>query len=264
MDCTNVDILKFKEVYRCKSVKFRSKETCNSVVRIVHKEDNYSYEHNQQGHSCNQASESSRSNQLLPQKLIDEIRTLYIGRVQKPKRVLASIRNLKKSSMPNLYHLEPSIRQIKYQLQKLRQEFFGEGEVSLSQLEKFLSDHSEIPEEDDEGFVIGYKIRYSQDQSDSDSTEENETRHQNNHFWMMFSTKRLLNLASRVELICADTTFKFVWLGFPVILIGTVDLKKQFHPLAFGMTSSENSQTFFEVFDVSNTFPNLTFLFPNL
>jgi hypothetical protein len=189
----------------------------------------------------------------MPKPLIDEIRILFIGHVRKPKQVLASLRALKSTSKPNIYIEEPALRQIKYQISKLRAEFFGKGEISLSVLEKSLEEKIALPESDDEVFVMGYKVTYSDSDLDSDSENSSDDikNPRERHFWFTFTTKRLVKLASSVDLICADTTFKFTWLGFPAILIGTVDLKKQFHPIAFGFCSKENSNVFAEVFDVS-------------
>lgn len=228
---------------------------CNSIARIVHEEGKFVIEHNSQQHSCDEVGDENLAKIPLSDQVIQEIRKLFQGKIRQPKQVLVSLRAINDSSDPKLFLTEPSKNQIRFQILKLKTEFHGKGEISLAELESFLKEHSKIPKEVDEAFVIGYKVTYADgdlDESDSSNDEENENENSSaRHFWMLYSTKRLLQLASNSKLICCDTTFKFVWLGYPAILIGTVDLQKQFHPLAFGFTTAENSQMFFEAFDVS-------------
>jgi hypothetical protein len=39
--------------------------------------------------------------------------------------------------------------------------------------------------------------------------------------------------------LCADATYKLVWQGFPVLLCGTTDSKKQFHPFSINICTNE-------------------------
>ena len=244
-----------KDVYRCASVKFRSTLKCDSVTRIVH-EDNkhFAVEHNMLNHTCKTLDQKHQSKPVLSDKVIEEIKKLFTAKIRKPKKVLASLRSIKQATNLRLYHSEPTMNQIKYQLRKLKEEKYGKGEISLTELEDFLRFNSSMPEDENEAFVIGYRVKYAE--NDQESTfettmnSENNQETENRSFWFLCSTIRLLNLASEVDLLCCDTTFKFLWAGYPAILIGTVDLQKQFHPIAFGFTSAENSKVFFEVFDV--------------
>jgi len=44
------------------------------------------------------------------------------------------------------------------------------------------------------------------------------------------STKILLSLALKEDIIInADTTYKLIWQGFPVLLLGTTDHNRKFH-----------------------------------
>ena len=172
--------------------------------------------------------------------MIRENRKLFTAKIRKPKQILVSLRAIKNSDNPNLYITEPSKNQIVYQLGKLKGEFHGKGEISLVH-------------------VVGYNVTYADGDLDENSNVSTEKiQSDKRSFWMLYSTKRLLSLATSVKLICCDTTFKFLWLGYPAILIGTVDFQKQFHPIAFGFTSIEYSKTFHEAFSVS--FFNFLFL----
>ena len=55
-------------------------------------------------------------------------------------------------------------------------------------------------------------------------------------------------IALKTKHICADPTFKLIWLGFPVLVVGTTDKGKHFHPFGIGVTSSETSVNFEFIF----------------
>lgn len=243
-----------KDVYRCAQVKFRSKVKCDSVVRLVYESDElFTLEHNMLKHSCKNLDKKHKSKPVMSEKVVQEVEKLFIAKIRKPRKVLASLRAIKQRN-PNFYDTEPSLNQIKYQIKKLKEKVYGKGEISMTQLESFLQDNSNVPDDDDDAFVIGYRIRYAE--TDLESSLEVSNNSQNNSvnekrsFWYICSTKRLLKLASKVDILCCDTTFKFLWAGYPAILIGTVDMQKQFHSIAFGFTSIEDSNVFNEVFDV--------------
>jgi hypothetical protein len=62
------------------------------------------------------------------------------------------------------------------------------------------------------------------------------------------TTQRLLKDALKNKHICADATYKLIWLGFPVLLVGTTDKANQFHPFGIGVTSSETEVDFELIF----------------
>ncbi|CAF5148201.1 unnamed protein product, partial [Rotaria magnacalcarata] len=62
-----------------------------------------------------------------------------------------------------------------------------------------------------------------------EDVEEND----GNRFRIFISSIRLLNIISMSSHVCSDATYKLVWQGFPVLIVGTTDLNKAFHP--FGL-----------------------------
>lgn len=63
------------------------------------------------------------------------------------------------------------------------------------------------------------------------------------------STKHLLHLASQhCSLLQADATYKLVWLGFPVLIIGASDMNKVFHPFGLTLSRDEKSEDFEFIF----------------
>lgn len=209
------------------------------MARLVFDDATFTVEHNEVEHTCLQIDANLQSKPVLSEDLIHEIRKLYISKIRMPQRVLIALRAIKKDLNKKLYNQEPTSNQIKHQISKLKIEFKGKGEIALTKLEKFCEESSSIPEDDDEGYVITYKMKYAEDdiqQNSDDSFKDGDSDDSSErHFFMLYSTKRLLRLASESKLICCDTTFKFVWLGYPAILIGTVTTtwtyKSSFMPL---------------------------------
>lgn len=244
---------KRKDVYRCNNLKYRAEVQCEAVTRLVYKIESFEIESNNKDHTCGYADEESVAKVPLNDDTKTEIRKLYIARIRKPSRVLVSLRA--SNQRREIYETEPSRNQIVNELKKLRKEFNVDGEISLRDLHEHIESQSEVPNDVDKAFVIGKKFVYAQEDISEDSDESGSSNHEettNNErsFWFLMSTKRLLSLAAGCDVICADATFKFCWLGFPAILFGTVDKMKQFHPIAFGITSQENTEMYAEAFKV--------------
>ena len=71
------------------------------------------------------------------------------------------------------------------------------------------------------------------------------------HFGEVFvSTKRLLHLASLSRALHADATYKLVWEGFPVLIVGVSDKNKIFHPVGMALTYGETEKDFSFMFQL--------------
>ena len=46
------------------------------------------------------------------------------------------------------------------------------------------------------------------------------------------------------KLVATDATYKLIWQGYPLILVGTTDMDKKFHPYGMLLTKHEASQDF--------------------
>ena len=46
------------------------------------------------------------------------------------------------------------------------------------------------------------------------------------------------------DLVATDAAHKLVWQNFPILLVGTVDMAKQFHPTALRISKKEKSADF--------------------
>ena len=48
--------------------------------------------------------------------------------------------------------------------------------------------------------------------------------------------------------LCADATYKLIWQSFPVLISGTIDLQRHFHPVSESIYSNEAVDDFTFIF----------------
>jgi hypothetical protein len=241
-------------------MKLREKQCLRQIQIVFESQDRFVVQHNGKQHSCETAPIETTTVKKMEPEVIERIQNLFRAGVRMPKKVHMILRS-ERGRNEIQYDVEPTINQIKYQIQKYKKEIIGEGEISLGELKAFLDKHSEVPEDDDQPFVLGYMIKIPKrklleisSENDTDNKGETIDRPEDFEipsFWFLFTTVRLLNLLTMTNLIAADSTFKLVWQGFSEILIGTVDMKKQFHKICFGMSTSEKTTDWQEMFQVS-------------
>jgi hypothetical protein len=152
-------------------------------------------------------------------------------------------------------------------LSRLRLEKFGSPSIGLAELNSWSEEHSVVPEDEDEPFVVHYESGFTQNYApipEFDEEEDEEgaffdsqisisTPQEPNKFPVFFrfvlTTKRLLRNTLKTKHICADATYKLLWLGFPVLVVGTTDKVKRFHPFGIGVTSTETCVDFAFIFN---------------
>ena len=62
-------------------------------------------------------------------------------------------------------------------------------------------------------------------------------------------TKRLLRIATKLSShVCADATYKLIWQGYPVLIVGATDREKKFHPFGMAVTTTEDHNDFKFIF----------------
>ncbi|CAM4800311.1 unnamed protein product, partial [Rotaria magnacalcarata] len=98
---------------------------------------------------------------------------------------------------------------------------------SLGELEQWCKNNLNIPTNENEAFVVSYKILYDNEEyEDDEDVEEND----GNRFRIFISSISLLNIISMSSYVCSDATYQLVWQDYPVLIVGTTDLNKAFHP----------------------------------
>jgi hypothetical protein len=247
--------LQTKITYRCINVKFRSKQCDKKTLIVIQTKDKVDVMQNTMDHSCetDEVPAESLAKVTLSQDVIDRIDDLFSVGCRMPKKVQTALREDQENG--NLeYVYPPTMNQIKYQLKKISQKYYGKNEISLGQLKEILEVKSALPEDPDEMFVVAHKVVIPPKQtlqiSDDEDGSNGEEGPEVPEFWFLCSTKRLLENVKETKTLCADETYKLLWMGFSGVLIGTIDLAKKFHALTFGFSSSENTESFHEMFQV--------------
>ena len=65
-----------------------------------------------------------------------------------------------------------------------------------------------------------------------------------NSLRIIISTRRLLQIGLKVQCLHADGTYKLNVHGLPVIVVGTTDEHKQFHPLCISVCNNEKAEDY--------------------
>lgn len=123
-----------------------------------------------------------------------------------------------------------TIRQIRHILKTMEQEKIP-STISFGELIEWLKSQQKLPENVDDAFVVGYSF-VKQDSS----------------FAFLISTRRLLRNAVQHDNLSADGTYKIIWQGFPLIVVGSIDREKHFHVVAIVVTSNERKSEYEFVF----------------
>ena len=67
-------------------------------------------------------------------------------------------------------------------------------------------------------------------------------------FRIFCTTKKLLKIALKSSKIHADATYKLIWEGVPVLINGTTDMDRHFHPYGINVCSNEKTADFEFIF----------------
>lgn len=116
--------------------------------------------------------------------------------------------------------------QISNLLFRYKTQKFGSRNMTLNELKEWCLKYSSIPENPDEVFVGNTYFLPG-----PESVLQ---------LRIFLTTKRLLESALKSDHMNLDATYKLLWQGFPVILAGTTDQGRHFHP--FGLTICKTEQ----------------------
>ncbi|CAF1550987.1 unnamed protein product [Adineta ricciae] len=162
---------------------------------------------------------------------------LYSDGVTKPKQIMRALEARKMKT--------PTYGQLNSYLVHLRKKKYGSHQISLGELEQWCQANESIPTNEDTAFVVSYEIKYDDEDDEDDEDVED---YQGSRFRIFISSLRLLNITLLSSHINADATYKLVWQGFPVLVVGTTDLKKSFHPFGLSICSNEKTKDFEFIF----------------
>ncbi|CAF1487839.1 unnamed protein product, partial [Rotaria sordida] len=108
--------------------------------------------------------------------------------------------------------------------------------LTLGELEQWCKNNLDIPIDENTAFVVSYKVLY--DDEEYEDVEDGG----GNKFRVFISSIRLLNIASMSQHIHADATYKLIWQRFPVLVPGTTNSDKTFHPFGLAICSNEKTK----------------------
>lgn len=144
---------------------------------------------------------------------------------------------------------------------KIRKIFIGEEEKfipKLSQIQSVIRYHCQTKPSENivtVGDVVAWAKQHEfKDELDIDtpfvidskaSTHDDEEK----YFQYLISTKRLLKNASNYDNICVDATYKVVFHGYPLLVIGSIDANRKFHLIAVSLCVSEKTTDYEFLFE---------------
>ena len=140
----------------------------------------------------------------------------------------------------------PTKMQLNNYIAQNKKKRFGPAAISLGELENWCLENQAIPVDDNEPFVVNF---IANDDFSSDEDDDEDEKNSGVYFALFISTKRLLEIASRATHIHADATYKLIWQGFPVLVVGTTDLNKAFHPFGLAVCKDEQTKDFEFLFE---------------
>lgn len=108
---------------------------------------------------------------------------------------------------------------------KLRQH--GKYTISLGELAAWAKQRMSVPTDEDQAFVCGFDCDYEAPA-----------------FRLCLSTPRLLKLGADTTNVHADATYKLIWQGYPVLILGFSDAGRKMHPMGVAITVSETKKDF--------------------
>ncbi|CAF4253261.1 unnamed protein product [Rotaria magnacalcarata] len=138
-----------------------------------------------------------------------------------PKAILSELDKLK--------IIQPKASQIASFLATLRKKLYGPAQISLNYIKNWCIEKSIVPNDPDECFVANYYIK----DDDDDPL-----------FILFVTTRNLIKNCLNSNHICADATYKLIWQGYPVLIVGTTDKQCAFHPFGIALCINEKTSDF--------------------
>lgn len=223
-----------KTIYRCKRVRRRGAQ-CAAKIYIHYDKENKDFKLFRKNveHTCDVIGK--------PPVGIEEYVKVKIIQLLHVKYTLKSI----------MFHLRkdkevlkmPTLNQVKYVIQKYRNEKYGDSSISLGELSQFMGDRMVVPDDEDQAFVLKMET----------STEDDHENLCERWFRFFITTKRLLMRSVDAKIIHADSTYKIMVEGFALNVFGTSDANKKFHLIGFSFCTKEDEADYIFSFESIRT-----------
>ena len=132
---------------------------------------------------------------------------------------------------------EPLKKKVESYLQHLRYKKYGRPTISATEINQWCEARNKLPANIDEPFVLNYYVH-----AESVDPDEQDIK-------VVMSTLRLLGNLQKSMMVQCDGTFKVVWQGYPLVLVGTSDQDRKFHPYAVAVCKGEGTDDFSFIFE---------------
>lgn len=165
-------------------------------------------------------------------EMLEFLYSLFSKGTIKTANVLKHIDGARRENNKFEFEMNPDRRQIEYCLRKYRSAEI-KPMIKLGDLMEYCRENSNLPEDGDKAFVIGYTCNEMHDQLG---------------FNMVMSTPNLLLQFIGRTTIAIDGTYNLNFLGYPTIHMGILDRAKKFHTLVLGCTTNETTEDYTFVF----------------
>lgn len=106
----------------------------------------------------------------------------------------------------------------------------GYGSIRIGDIIEWAEANQDIPDDFTELFVLNHE-----------TSEPNTSKP---FFRFVISSKILLQNALKSNIVHIDATYKLIWSGFPVFVIGTTDMQRKFHLIGVGVSVFEQEPDF--------------------
>lgn len=226
-----------RKYYRCNKVPKRGQQ-CDAALYLLCREDTTDVVlfKSKGNHNHENLREAKLGLSEDTKKMIEELFDLKL----KPKKIYEKL--IEKGFKPK------NKKQLENYLTFLRRKKFGESKISLGQLEAWCESHSALPEEDNKPFVVSFEIKYEDELEDDEDETEDNLEEKSSYFRVFISSKVLLANICKSPKLHADATYKLIWEGMPVLVTGSTDMNRSFHPCGLAICSNEKTGDFKFIF----------------
>ncbi|XP_047999155.1 uncharacterized protein LOC125236407 [Leguminivora glycinivorella] len=141
-----------KQYYRCNKVKLRGTQ-CAAQIYLLFESNSDAVFMYRTGCDHDHENIGNKSDYGISQETKDEINKLYALHV-KPQSILKRLSEIENMKVP-------SKRQLNNYLSDHRRAIYGPSTISLGELEQWLINKSQIPEDDNEPYVVSFHTTYT-------------------------------------------------------------------------------------------------------
>lgn len=220
---SNKTLLCKNDHYRCKEVKRRGPQ-CSAARRLQmnHHDTKVHLYKTEADHDH----EGSANTVPWPVRIKEEIRTLFYNN--------ADFGYIWETVAQ--FHCGDDRRKLTNLLATFRKERYGTTTINIGQFMEWCQARTNVPEYDHDAYVL-----------------DMETNEEAGNVRVVLSTRHLLQETAKSTVLHADGTYKLIWQGFPVIVVGTTDAERKFILGAIAICPGETSEDYEFVFRAMQT-----------